>query len=123
MRQPVTHRLFTDEENILSEICTWRDLVRTVCIPPTPKNGLSLLCSAHPEPPRSHMNLQLRERWRGCAYTGATHRDHFGQIRQLVLAWLSPQGSSAMVVWGLWRAVRPVVQSQIWCALSVVFWA
>lgn len=55
----MTHHLFTDEENILSETCTWRDLLQTVRIPPTPKSGLSFLHPVQPHSPMSNSSQDL----------------------------------------------------------------
>lgn len=65
------------------------------------KKRLSLLCKASPTDEAEHLwGRQGRKKWQGTC-TGAAHRDHLGQIVQLGLVSLLPQGFPTLVVWGL----------------------
>jgi len=66
----MTHSLFTDEENMLSKICTWRHLLRSEHIPPTHRSRDVLMDTA-----QQLWEQQGRETWRRGTCTGAAHRD------------------------------------------------
>lgn len=137
----MTHRLFTDEENILSEICTWRDLLRTVRIPPTPKSGAEPP-PQHPsgaagQPPGHQPSASRGRQGQGEVEEKCPQRCHpQGPLRVDKAAWASfafptrfPSLGGLGTFWAekcnpgdaAGRAVRARVWSKLWCALSAVF--